>query len=195
VTRQSPSSHSPGARSWRAAAATLALAAATAAQADDASLLRPATVFSQAGAAEHANAIAIGATWDTGWQRRWRIGDASLYWEASIGRWTATHDMTNSSGLVTQFGITPVLRIEPRAGSRWFFEAGIGLNVLTPIYQNGDKRFSTAFNFGDHLAIGRRFGNDGSHEVALRIQHFSNAGIRRPNPGEDFLQLRYAVHM
>jgi hypothetical protein len=24
----------------------------------------------------------------------------------------------------------------------------------------------------------------------LRLQHFSNAGIKKPNPGEDFLQLR-----
>jgi Lipid A 3-O-deacylase (PagL) len=38
----------------------------------------------------------------------------------------------------------------------------------------------------------RGFGADGEHELALRLQHFSNGGIRRPNPGETFLQLRYA---
>jgi lipid A 3-O-deacylase len=192
VTRTPPPSPS---RLLHAALAAAVLAAGAAARAQEASILHPTTVYTQAGAAEHASAVVVGATWNSGWHDRWRIGDASIYWEASIGRWTATHDATNSSGLVTQFGITPVLRIEPRAGSRWFFEAGIGLNVLTPIYQNGDKRFSTAFNFGDHLAVGRRFGDDGRHELALRIQHFSNAGIRKPNPGEDFLQLRYAVHM
>ena len=182
-------------RPLRAALATAALAAGAAAQAADPSLLHPSTVFTQAGAAEHASAVVVGATWNSGWEDTWRIGDASVYWEASIGRWTATHDATNSSGLVTQFGITPVLRVEPGDGSRWFFEAGIGLNVLTPIYQNGDKRFSTAFNFGDHLAVGRHFGPDDRHELALRLQHFSNGGIRRPNPGEDFLQLRYSVRL
>ena len=30
------------------------------------------------------------------------------------------------------------------------------------------------------------------HELALRLQHFSNAGIKHPNPGENFVQLRYA---
>lgn len=28
--------------------------------------------------------------------------------------------------------------------------------------------------------------------AALRLQHFSNASIRHPNPGENFVQLRYA---
>ena len=70
-------------------------------------------------------------------------------------------------------------------------EVGIGANLLFPIYQTHDKRFSTAFNFGDHLAIGYRHGN---REFALRLQHFSNAGIKYPNPGEDFIQLRYAFH-
>ena len=29
-----------------------------------------------------------------------------------------------------------------------------------------------------------------AHELALRVQHYSNAGIRHPNPGENFVQLR-----
>jgi hypothetical protein len=28
--------------------------------------------------------------------------------------------------------------------------------------------------------------------VGLRLSHVSNAGIKEPNPGENFLQLRYA---
>jgi hypothetical protein len=31
-----------------------------------------------------------------------------------------------------------------------------------------------------------------AHELSLRIQHSSNAGIKEPNPGENFLLLRYA---
>jgi lipid A 3-O-deacylase len=46
-------------------------------------------------------------------------------------------------------------------------------------------------HFADHLAVGRRFGEGLQPEVALRVQHFSSGGIHRPNPGEDFLQLRY----
>jgi hypothetical protein len=177
----------------------LALAAALGVQAvraqDSPPPWRPSTVFGQVGVGEHAHAVVAGATWDTGWLRRWRIGTASLYWEASLGRWTATHDDTNTSGFVTQLGITPVLRLEPSPGSPWFVEGGIGVNVLTPIWQNGDRRFSTAFNFGDHLAVGRRFGDRAQHEIAVRIQHFSNGGVRKPNPGEDFLQLRYSLRL
>jgi len=28
----------------------------------------------------------------------------------------------------------------------------------------------------------------------LRIQHSSNASLKKPNPGQNFLQLRYARH-
>lgn len=58
-----------------------------------------------------------------------------------------------------------------------------------PLFSTGQKRFSSKFNFDDHVAIGRDFGHV---EVSLRGEHFSNAGISRPNPGEDFGQLRIA---
>jgi hypothetical protein len=74
----------------------------------------------------------------------------------------------------------------------WFAEIGIGANVILPVYRSKEKRFSTTFNFGDHFAIGRQFGAQHQHELALRIQHFSNGGIDEPNPGENFLQLRYS---
>jgi hypothetical protein len=28
-------------------------------------------------------------------------------------------------------------------------------------------------------------------ELVLRVEHFSNAGIKHPNPGENYVQLRY----
>ena len=38
---------------------------------------------------------------------------------------------------------------------------------------------------------GRNFGARQEHELVLRVEHFSNAGIKHPNPGENFAQLRY----
>lgn len=61
-----------------------------------------------------------------------------------------------------------------------------------PLFRAGLKQFSTEFNFGDHIAIGREFGERSRHALAVRIEHFSNAGINHPNPGENFLQLRYS---
>ena len=78
---------------------------------------------------------------------------------------------------------------ERTAGSE---RVGIGANYISPIYRTESKRFSTAFNFGDHAAVGRILGDHRQASVALRLQHFSNGGIDEPNPGENFTQLRYS---
>lgn len=154
----------------------------------------PDKVFAQIGAAEEAHMAVVGAIWDWPWLRGYAWGNASGYFEASFGRWVSqVDDGARASAWVTQVGLTPVLRWRPFANSKWFTEAGIGVNVLAPIYRSSDKRFSTAFNFGDHVAIGVQFGDEFNHEVSLRLQHFSNAGIKEPNPGENFVQLRYAA--
>ncbi len=70
-------------------------------------------------------------------------------------------------------------------GCPWLTELGIGAGVLTPAFSDNDRRFSIKFNFGDHLAVGRRVGR--GDEPALRVQHFSNGGIRQPNPGFNFM--------
>jgi lipid A 3-O-deacylase len=178
----------------RAAVAAVALFCLTArAQAAWSSSWLPDRAFLQAGVAEEAKALVIGAVWTSDWRHDFAGGKVGLYWEASFGRWVAERELGASrSAWVTQLGITPVLRWQPGGpGRRWFYEAGIGANVLLPIYRSRDKRFSTSFNFGDHLAVGRYLGDGQRHELVLRIQHFSNAGIKHPNPGEDFLQVRY----
>ncbi|MCW5632744.1 MAG: acyloxyacyl hydrolase [Rubrivivax sp.] len=158
---------------------------------------RPDAAFVQAGRARDAHALVFGATWPWSWRRELWGGELGGYWEASFGRWYAElDDGQRSSNWVTQLGVTPVLRWHPghaggSAPRRWFVEGGIGANVLLPIYRSRDKRFSTTFNFGDHLGVGWYVGDGEAHELVLRIQHFSNAGIRHPNPGEDFVQLRY----
>jgi hypothetical protein len=152
---------------------------------------QPDAGFVQLGLAEAARTHTAGAAWHWRWQKPWAGGQLGGYWEASFGRWASElADGRRSTAWVTQLGLTPVLRWTPE-GSPWFAEAGIGVHLLMPVYRSQDKRFSTTFNFGDHLALGRRFGEQGQHEVALRLQHYSNASIRRPNPGENFLQLRY----
>jgi len=57
---------------------------------------------------------------------------------------------------------------------------------------NDSRRFSTAFNFGEHLALERTFGEDWRMEIALRLQYCSNGGIKQPNSGINFLQMRYS---
>jgi lipid A 3-O-deacylase len=153
---------------------------------------RPSTLFVQAGVAEqHTQAYSAGVTWNWPWQRQFGFGTLYGYSEASFGRWI-TDVGGGGSAWETQIGLTPVIRLQPVRANKWFAEVGIGVNLILPIYQSESKTFSTEFNFGDHLAIGRYFGARNQHELALRVQHFSNGGIDHPNPGENFLQLRYS---
>ncbi|HEX6361432.1 MAG TPA: acyloxyacyl hydrolase [Albitalea sp.] len=153
----------------------------------------PSAMYALLGVARGTNAATAGGWWDGAWRLDRAWGSATVHLEVSLGHWSAhpPEHGAEATTSVTQFGITPVVRLHPRGSGGWFVEGGIGVNMLSPHYRNGDKRFSTSFNFGDHLAVGRHIDPRGEHELSLRLQHFSNAGIERPNPGEDFLQLRY----
>lgn len=155
-------------------------------------LFHPTGFWAQAGAADETQAITLGLLWDWAWQRPLGRGVLTGYWDASVGRWHSNEDARSDAFWVTQAGLTPTLRWQPGSWPEGLLlEAGVGVNAMVPIYRSGDKRFSTAFNFGDHLALVRQFGPRRRHELALRWQHYSNAGIRQPNPGENFVQLRY----
>jgi len=159
--------------------------------------LIPSTVFVQAGVGDKSTRAYIGGvTWDWKWRRQYGLGTLSGYFEAAFGRWTTDQNGVKGYAWMTQVGLTPVLRLRP-AGSAadWFAEIGVGPNYILPLYRSGTKRFSSEFNFGDHVAIGRNFGDRDRHEVALRAEHFSNAGIAHPNPGENFVQLRYSYRL
>lgn len=176
-------------------AAVLGLLSITAhAEKFDPSLLQPSKLFIQAGVADdNTQAYVAGVTWDWNWIKQWSGLTATGYFEADIGRWITNQGGVRGSAWATQVGLTPVVRFRPSGAARnWFGEIGIGANVILPIFRSEEKRFSTEFNFGDHLAVGRQFGKQGRQEIALRLQHFSNGGIDHPNPGENFVQLRYS---
>lgn len=174
---------------------TLASATAVAAPRDrDRSGWIPDSLFMQVGAAEKdTSALTIGATWNWNWNRQFRFGLLTGYTEATVGRWETEFRDRDGSNWFTQVGVTPVLRLFPPLGDgHWFSEVGIGANYISPIYRTDGKTFSTEFNFGDHFAVGRVLGDQGHASIALRFQHFSNASIEEPNPGENFTQLRYS---
>jgi lipid A 3-O-deacylase len=149
----------------------------------------PDGVFAQAGfAPSHSHSITAGALWQWDWQGRFGNALATGMTEVYLSRWSAHGDT------VTQAALVPLVRLRLDHGrSPWFLEGGIGVSVMDDLYRNHGKQFSTRFNFVDVLAAGRSLGPDGRHEVSLRLAHFSNANIRKPNPGESFLQLRYTA--
>jgi lipid A 3-O-deacylase len=126
------------------------------------------------------------------WSGAPRVWLGRLTWqiEATVGVWhsVAVGD-AGAPQLSLQLGLKPAARWG--FGHGWFVEAGVGLNFVATRYRAGDRRFSTRLNFGDHIALGLRFGERRQHELQLRVEHFSNAGLRKPNPGEDFGQVRY----
>lgn len=173
-----------------------AMSTAVRAENFDFGMLSPDTLFLQAGFAEkQTRAYVLGLTWDWNWRRQFSSLTVSGYFEAQAGRWETERDGLGGSAWATQVGLTPVLRFTPAAAERWFAEIGIGANFILPVYRSGNRQFSTEFNFGDHFAVGRRFGRTARQEVAVRIQHFSNGGIDHPNPGENFVQLRYSLRL
>jgi lipid A 3-O-deacylase len=152
----------------------------------------PTSLFLQSGSTGKTQGITAGATWD--WAHKWTLGGGQLagYWEVSMSEWSYPAADGRRTAWLSQIGLVPVFRYRPTGGtSPWFFEAGVGLTLMTSLYETDRKRFSTTFNFADHFAAGRNFGSRNVHELSLRLQHFSNAGIKDPNPGENFIQIRF----
>ena len=189
------SNHTAPSRRGRQAAALLGIAISLSFTGHAAAqgLTHPSSAFVQSGSAQGTRALTVGLAWDLPY--RWKLGPGELgsYLEASYAYWQIQSSDRAGLSHLSQFALIPALRYRPADGaSPWFFEAGLGLTATSSVYRTRQKSFSTSFNFGTHLAVGRSFGEQRQHEVSLRLEHFSNAGIKHPNPGENFVQIRYA---
>lgn len=132
----------------------------------------------------------VGLAWD--WN--WKPGTAwSAQTEVFVTGWRA-EGWNGGHQRFAQVGVLPVLRYRfGGGGSPWFVEGGIGLSYFDRLYRTPDKLMSSRFNFYDMLGVGYSFGEARRHELGLRLVHVSNAGIKKPNPGEETVQLRYAM--
>jgi lipid A 3-O-deacylase len=137
----------------------------------------------------HVRKLDLGVVWDPGlnW---WYIGDwhFSLVGEAHAAWWHT--DEGNVHDNVGEFGVTPVVRFIKGSGAiRPYFEAGVGVRVLTSPTISSRYTLSSAFQFADMVGVGAQFGNRQQYQVGYRFQHVSNASIKEPNPGINFSQL------
>ena len=148
----------------------------------------PRLFYGQIGAAEHrvhTEAVGVRLPWRSFGDGSWQL-DADL----SIANWSSyAHDYDGARRSVVVLEATPALRME--TSGRWYASAGIGLTLASRTFRNHGRRFSTRFNFASHVGAGVWLDAAHTHALELRVQHVSNAGIKKPNPGEDFLQLRY----
>jgi lipid A 3-O-deacylase len=79
---------------------------------------------------------------------------------------------------------TPVWRAD---FARTYVEGGIGLYLLSHTINNDVTHMSTSFEFGSHVGAGLRIGERRETRIGIALQHLSNAGIKEPNGGVNFL--------
>ena len=115
-------------------------------------------------------------------------GKLDLSLEASVGEVTGPQGVANHS--LRHVGLTPFVRwwFTPQSG----VEFGIGANLFSGT-RIGSRQISTAFQFGDSIGVFHRFAAT-PWTLGLRFTHYSNADIKRPNPGQDDVQVRVAYH-
>ncbi len=117
------------------------------------------------------------------WQTQWMRRPVTLGLEYSLG---LVHSSTEPYARnLFHIGATPVVRwwITPATG----VELGIGANLFSGTHIAG-KQISTAFQFGDTVGVVHRL-QGRPWRLGLRFIHYSNADIKRPNPGQNYLQL------
>ena len=154
--------------------------------------LRPAGYYVQGGGGEDRTYNAtVGLTWPWLWRRDLMGIELGGLTEAYVSHWSAVGPDGRRG--FTQVGLVPMLRLRLDRGSPWFAEAGIGISAMDKRFVTSTKELSTSLNFVDVVGVGRSFGTVRPQELGLRIQHVSNAGIKSPNPGHNFVMLRYSA--
>jgi len=125
------------------------------------------------------------------WDKQWFQSNGTHiggYWDATLMALRENNYRgTNNTKNLADIGITPVFRWQRDDRQGIYAEVGIGAHYMSSIYDNNNRSFSTNFQFGDHIGIGYVARG---WDIALKIQHFSNGGIKHPNPGANFLVLK-----
>ncbi len=171
------------------------LGAGSAAHAQFADMRQTPTLYVQGGLAERsARTLTVGSTLPLGWNTYWWGHAVTTHWDMSLSMWNSEREYASGRRNIAVLGLKPVLRFHSKSQYPWFVEAGVGGYLSNHLYESRDKHFSTAFNFGTHIGVGYFTGMKRENEWMLRIEHVSNASIKKPNPGENFVQLRYARH-
>jgi lipid A 3-O-deacylase len=144
-----------------------------------------------AGSGPDGDIASVSLAWDWGkkWftQGEWQLGG---YWEVTLS--TIKGDGPRPENRLYGVGVTPAFRFEPKTIGAFtpFVEAGIGVHTFSGTRIHGGRKFGSAFEFGDHVGFGLRFGKGGQHDIAYRYRHFSNGGITKSNPGINFHEVR-----
>ena len=148
------------------------------------------------GNGDNADTGRVGAIWN--WERKWFTeGDwlVTGFWEVSAGTWRGKSSVGNNQS-ITDFGITPVFRFQQKnpSGVAPYVEAAIGFHLISPTFIYDNRKFGSAFQFGDHVGFGVRMGDRQQFDLGYRYQHLSNGSIKKPNQGINLNQVHFAYY-
>ncbi|MDX8379802.1 MAG: acyloxyacyl hydrolase [Gallionella sp.] len=148
------------------------------------------------GKGDQADTARIGAIWN--WDKKWFIqGDwhVSGFWEGAVGTWHGRSAVGKNQNVV-DLGFTPVFRLEQTHPSNFapYLEGAVGFHLISPAFIYANRRFGSAFQFGDHVGFGLRFGGHQQYDLGYRYQHLSNGGIKKPNQGINLNQIHFIYH-
>ena len=164
------------------------LATAQAAASESAGAWR---VLIEEGSAHQLRMGRVGVIYD--WESQLRLGSSLAffgYTELTAGRWQVLPPERYLRSGFTAVSLTPVIRLSGASRTGPYAELGIGGNAIFPLYQSLNTRFGTVFNFGDHLGLGWRLPGHYGPELGVRFEHYSNGGIKKPNPGQNLFEVR-----
>lgn len=136
----------------------------------------------------YTDVVRVGAIWDS--ELHWSAGSATqlvAYWEATAAAWRG-YSQASENQVITDLGLTPVFRLQQQELSVFapYLEGGIGFHLISPTFIYSNRKFGSAFPFGDLVGIGMRFGEHHQFDLGYRFLHVSNGDIKQPNPGINF---------
>lgn len=133
--------------------------------------------------------ISVTKDWGVDWFDT-SVGNLTGYWELAAGKFRPSNSTDYDVDIV------PMFRYQFHTSSSWcnpFIEGGVGVAYLTEHKVAEDHDMSSHGQFSDRVGVGCSF-DKGHQELGFNFHHFSNAGIDKPNPGIDFMFLRYGYH-
>ena len=125
------------------------------------------------------------------WQQQlpWNLAG---YTEFSLSYWGGCSG--GDCGHVFDAGVIPMFRLQPAwmAKLSGYWEAGLGIHLISRT-RIGPQIYSTGFQFSETAGMGILFGPGHRYEAGIRFMHESNADLKTPNDGMNFLLLRLAL--
>jgi len=133
--------------------------------------------------------LALQKTWDSDCAQL-KNYQLQILWVGSLSEINEKkyRNLSGHEHSLTILGYTPILRWQGTPDHPAYAEVGIGINYMTEKYDNNDRTMSSEFQFGDHIGVGYQFTNH--FDLSLNFRHYSDAGIRMPNPAVNFVNIR-----